>query len=230
MMKNLIYVIIVFFIFINFSKVFANDYTEVKKLYDLYSKDILDITQLNSAFDKIGVDKENMVNLFSLKKEDIISEEDFINGINKIITNKNTEDNDKYENITSQETSSLIFNQEYSFQTKITNLSQYVVGDFNYGDIFDHKVVFDDKKITEIYLKQNDIELVKFTKPKLKILNDDKFIIKSNIIDPTEPSAPLKYVFKGSVQENKIKGTLDISYFGNDLPSGTILIKAETNL
>ena len=230
MMKNLIYLIIVFFIFINFSKSFANDYTEVKKLYDLYSKDILGITQLNSAFDKIGVDKENMVNLFSLKKEDIISEEDFINGINKIITNKNTEDNDKYENITSQETSSLIFNQEYSFQTKITNLSQYVVGDFNYGDIFDHKVVFDDKKITEIYLKQNDIELVKFTKPKLKILNDDKFIIKSNIIDPTEPSAPLKYVFKGSVQENKIKGTLDISYFGNDLPSGTILIKAETNL
>ena len=230
MMKNLIYLIIVFFIFINFSKSFANDYTEVKKLYDLYSKDILGITQLNSAFDKIGVDKENMVNLFSLKKEDIISEEDFINGINKIITNKNTEDNDKYENITSQETSSLIFNQEYSFQTKITNLSQYVVGDFNYGDILDHKVVFDDKKITEIYLKQNDIELVKFTKPKLKILNDDKFIIKSNIIDPTEPSAPLKYVFKGSVQENKIKGTLDISYFGNDLPSGTILIKAETNL
>jgi len=229
-MKNLIYLIIVFFIFINFSKSFANDYTEVKKLYDLYSKDILGITQLNSAFDKIGVDKENMVNLFSLKKEDIISEEDFINGINKIITNKNTEDNDKYENITSQETSSLIFNQEYSFQTKITNLSQYVVGDFNYGDILDHKVVFDDKKITEIYLKQNDIELVKFTKPKLKILNDDKFIIKSNIIDPTEPSAPLKYVFKGSVQENKIKGTLDISYFGNDLPSGTILIKAETNL
>ena len=230
MMKKIIYLIIFFFIFINFSKSFANDYTEVKKLYDLYSKDILGITQLNSAFDKIGVDKENMVNLFSLKKEDIISEEDFINGINKIITNKNTEDNDKYENITSQETSSLIFNQEYSFQTKITNLSQYVVGDFNYGDIFDHKVVFDDKKITEIYLKQNDIELVKFTKPKLKILNDDKFIIKSNIIDPTEPSAPLKYVFKGSVQENKIKGTLDISYFGNDLPSGTILIKAETNL
>ena len=230
MMKNLLYVLIVFFFFFNFSKVFANDYTEVKKLYDLYSKDILDITQLNSAFDKIGVDKENMVNLFSLKKDEIISEEDFINGINKIIKNKNTEDNDKYENITSQETSSLIFNQEYSFQTIITNLSQYVVGDFNYGDIFDHKVVFDDKKITEIYLMQNDIESVKFTKPKLKILNDTKFIIKSNIIDPTEPSAPLKYVFKGSVQKNKIKGTLDISYFGNDLPSGTILIKAETNL
>ena len=226
-MKNLLYVLIVFFFFFNFSKVFANDYTEVKKLYDLYSKDILDITQLNSAFDKIGVDKENMVNLFSLKKDEIISEEDFINGINKIIKNKNTEDNDKYENITSQETSSLIFNQEYSFQTIITNLSQYVVGDFNYGDIFDHKVVFDDKKITEIYLMQNDIELVKFTKPKLKILNDNKFIIKSNIIDPTEPSAPLKYVFKGSIEENKIKGKLDISYFGNDLPSGTILIKAK---
>ena len=90
MKKNLICLIIVFLCFFYLSKGFANDSIEVKKLYDFYSKDILDITQLNSAFDKIGVDKENMGNLFSLKKEKIISEEDFINGINKIIENKNT--------------------------------------------------------------------------------------------------------------------------------------------
>ena len=230
MKKNLIYLIIIFLCFFNFSKGFANDSTEVLKLYDLYSKDILDITQLNSAFDKIGVDKENMGNLFTLKKEEILSEEDFINSINKIIENKNTEFIDINENITSQETSGLIFNKEYSFQTKITNLSHYVVGDFNYGELLDNKIVFSNKKISSIYIKQNGKELVKFSKPKLKILNGNKFTIKSNIIDPTEPAAPLKYIFKGIIEDNKIKGKLDISYFGNDLPSGTILIKAETNL
>ena len=230
MKKNLIYLIIISFCFFNFSKGFANDSSEVLKLYDLYLKDILDITQLNSAFDKIGVDKENMGNLFSLKKEEIISEEGFINGINKIIEKKNTEFNDKHENITSQETSGLIFNKEYSFKTKITNLSQYVVGDFNYGELLDNKIVFSNKKISSIYIKQNGKELVKFSKPKLKILNGNKFNIKSNIIDPTDPGAPLKYIFKGIIENNKIRGTLDISYFGNDLPSGTILIKAETNL
>ena len=230
MKKKPIYLIVVFFLFFNFSTCFANDYTDIKKLYDLYSKDILDITQLNSSFDKIGVNKENLGNLFSLKKEEIISEQDFINGINKIIENKNTDNNDKNENITSQETSGLIFNKEYSFQTKITNLSQYVVGDFNYGELLDNKIVFSNKKISSIYLKQNGKELVKFSKPKLKILNDNKFTIKSNIIDPTDPAAPLRYILKGIIENNKIKGTLDISYFGNDLPSGTILIKAETNL
>ena len=230
MKKYPISLIIVFLCFFYLSKGFANDSIEVKKLYDLYSKDILDITQLNSAFDKIGVDKENMGNLFTLKKEKILSEEDFINSINKIIENKNTEFIDINENITSQETSGLIFNKEYSFQTKITNLSHYVVGDFNYGELLDNKIVFSNKKISSIYIKQKGKELVKFSKPKLKILNGNKFTIKSNIIDPTDPAAPLKYILKGIIENNKIRGTLDISYFGNDLPSGTILIKAETNL
>tara|TARA_B100000575_G_scaffold153529_1_gene122509 strand:- start:509 stop:1201 length:693 start_codon:yes stop_codon:yes gene_type:complete len=230
MKKNPIYLIIIFLCFFYLSKGFANGSIEVKKLYDLYSKDILDIAQLNSAFDKIGVDKENMGNLFSLKKEEIISEEDFINGINKIIENKNTTINDKDKNISSQETSDLIFNKEYSFQTKIINLSQYIVGDLSYGELLDNKIVFSNNKISSIYLKQNGKELVKFSKPKLKILNDNKFTIKSNIIDPTDPAAPLRYILKGIIENNKIKGTLDISYFGNDLPSGTVLIKAETNL
>tara|TARA_E500000178_G_scaffold308114_1_gene321546 strand:- start:413 stop:1105 length:693 start_codon:yes stop_codon:yes gene_type:complete len=230
MKKYPISLIIVFLCFFYLSKGFANGSMEVKKLYDLYSKDILDIAQLNSAFDKIGVDKENMAKLFSLKKEEIISEEDFINGINKIIENKNTTINDNDKNISSQETSDQIFNKEYSFQTKIIILSQYIVGDFSYGELLDNKIVFSNNKISSIYLKQNGKELVKFSKPKLKILNDNKFTIKSNIIDPTDPAAPLRYILKGIIENNKIKGTLDISYFGSDLPLGTVLIKAETNL
>ena len=230
MKKYPISLIILFLCFFYLSKGFANGSMEVKKLYDLYSKNILDIAQLNSAFDKIGVDKENMAKLFSLKKEEIISEEDFINGINKIIENKNTTINDNDKNISSQKTSDQIFNKEYSFQTKIINLSQYVVGDFSYGELLDNKIVFSNNKISSIYIKQNGKELVKFSKPKLKILNDNKFTIKSNIIDPTDPAAPLRYILKGIIENNKIKGTLDISYFGNDLPLGTVLIKAETNL
>ncbi len=227
MKKNILLFLFTFSCFLKTFCTFAADYPEVKKLYDLYSEDILEIAQLDSAFKNIGIDDENLKNLFVLRKEAILSENDFINGVKKILDKNNDTINNTSKNDSGEGINNKIFNKDYTFQTVITDLSQYVVGDFNYGDIFDHKVVFENKKITEIYLKQNDIELVKFTKPKLKILNDNKFIIKSNIIDPTEPSAPLKYVFKGSIEENKIKGKLDISYFGNDLPSGTILIKAK---
>ena len=63
----------------------AEKHLEVNKLYELYSQDILTIDQLNSGLEKMDLNNENMKNLISLRKDGVITENDFIDGVKKII-------------------------------------------------------------------------------------------------------------------------------------------------
>jgi len=93
--------------------------------------------------------------------------------------------------------------------------------------LFDHKIIFENNKIKKIDLFENDESTLKFTKPKLTILDNGKFYIKSNIIDPKDPSAPLKYRFDGQIDKNLISGKIQIIYNGNEMP-GMVLLELET--
>ena len=225
MKKNFIYIIILFCCFFSLNKVFADDYLEIRKLYDLYAKNILNINQLNPAFDKIGVDKENMGNLFSLKKEEIISENDFIDGIKKIISNIELDkyiDEDIKSNLVDSGTT------EFKFQTEITIIHSFVVSDFKYGEIWNHMFVLKDEKITEISFKDSkNIDLIKLRKPKFKKLKNNKFVIRSSAIYLPEPSVGIRYDFKGEFKNNKVIGELEITYTESD-EAGLVLLTART--
>jgi hypothetical protein len=90
----------IFFIFIlsinNVS--LAEKYLEVQKLYDLYSQDILTIDQLNSGLEKMNLNNQNMNSLISLRKDGVIKEDDFIDGVKKIVTGVSNPENDIKEN------------------------------------------------------------------------------------------------------------------------------------
>ena len=82
-------------------------------------------------------------------------------------------------------------------------------------------------KELEIDLFENDESVLKFTKPKLTILDNGKFYIKSNIIVPKDPTSPLKYRFDGQIDKNLISGKIQIIYNGNEMP-GMVLLELET--
>lgn len=225
MKKNFIHLIILFYCLFSLNKVFADNYLEIKKLYDLYAKNILNINQLNSAFDKIGVDKENMENLFSLKKEEIISENDFIDGVKKIISNieldKNIDEDIKSNLVDSVTT-------KFEFQTEITIIHSFVVSDFKYGEIWNHMFVLKDEKITDISFKDSkNIDLIKLRKPKFKNLKNNKFVIRSSAIYLPEPSVGIRYDFKGEFKNNKVIGEVEITYTESD-EAGLVLLRAKT--
>ena len=76
---------------------------------------------------------------------------------------------------------------------------------------------------------QNE-SILKFLKPRTKILRNNNFSVKSNIIYLKEPSVPILYLFKGKIEEGKVKGKIEISYNGgSELSPGTIIITAETD-
>ena len=222
--KNIILVFILFFS--NNNVAFGEKYLEVIKLYDLYSQEILDIDQLNSGLEKMNLNNENIKNLISLRKNDIISENDFIDGIKKIILEISSSENkleDKEKDI------SKIEKTNYEFEVRISNIHAYVISDFNYGDIWNHKFELVDGNITKISFKDDqNIDLLKFSKPKIKLLKDNKFSIRSNVTYLPEPSVGIRYDFKGKFEENGIEGEVVITYTGNDA-AGTVLLKAETN-
>ena len=88
------YLILVFIIFFsNYNIAYGEKYLEVIKLYKLYSQEILDIDQLNSGLEKMNLNNENIKNLISLRKNDIIAENDFIDGIKKIILEISSSEN-----------------------------------------------------------------------------------------------------------------------------------------
>ena len=184
------------------------------------------IDQFNEKINQLNIDSDIFKISQDLFIDNALSLEDYLEVIENVLisefslveTNKN---NDSLENIIS------VINGEYIFQTEIDTLSQYMVGDFNYGEIFDNKFVFEENELKEISLTQNNKKLLKFSKAKL-IINKDKFIIKSNVIDPSDPAAPLKYRFEGKIDNNKINGRMIVAYYGNDLPQGTILVEANT--
>ena len=124
-----------------------------------------------------------------------------------------------------------ISNQEiikHEFQVEITKIHTYVISDFNYGEVWKHKFELVDGKITKISFKDaQNIDLLKFSKPKIKFLKDNKFSIRSNVTYIPEPSSAIRYDFKGKFKENGIVGEVIITYTGNDA-AGTVLLKAET--
>ena len=222
--KNLIFIFIIFFC--NYNIAYGEKYLEVIKLYNLYSQEILDIDQLNSGLEKMDLDNENIKNLISLRKNDIIPENDFIDGIKKIIlkisnSENQLKNNDKDTNKTG--------NTNYEFEVRISNIHAYVISDFNYGDIWNHKFEIVDGNITQISFKDSkNIDLLKFSKPKIKLFKDNKFSIRSNVTYLPEPSVSVRYDFKGKFEENGIVGEVIITYTGNDA-AGTVLLKAITN-
>ena len=217
--------IIIFFIATN---LYANNtnlqnFNELK--IDLINNEIT-IDQFNEKINEFNISSE----LFQISKDlfldDALSLEDYLEVIENVLISEisliqKNKSNDTQENILSE------INGEYIFQTEIIKLSQYIVGDFNYGEIFDNKFIFENNNLKEIHLTQNNRDLLKFSKVKL-VLNENNFIIKSNVIDPSDPAAPLKYIFRGNIDNGILNGRMTVSYFGNDLPQGTILVEANT--
>ena len=192
---------------------------------DLINNEIT-INQFNEKINDFNISSD----LFEISKDlfldDALSLEDYLDVIENVLIAETSliqknDRNDSQENIISG------INGEYIFQTEITKLSQYIVGDLNYGELFDNKFIFENNVLKEINLTQNNEVLLEFSKAKL-IINNKNFIIKSNVIDPSDPAAPLKYRFEGNIDNGIINGKMTVSYFGNELPQGTILVEADT--
>ena len=219
------FILIFIFVLFNHNATFAEKYLEVKKLYDLYSQEILDIDQLNSGLEKMNLNNENIKNLISLRKDDIITEDDFIDGIKKVIVDISGSENKLKEN---EKDINKIDSNIYEFQAEITNMHAYVISDFKYGEIWNHMFELVDDKITQISFKDSqNIDLLKFSKPKIKLLKDNKFSIRSSVIYLPEPSVSIRYDFKGKFKDSGIDGEVIITYTGSD-SAGTVLLKAKT--
>ena len=222
-LKN--FLLIFIFVFFSETSTFAEKYLEVKKLYDLYSQEILDIYQLNSGLEKMNLNNENINNLISLRKKNIITEDDFINGIKKVIEDiADSEDNlrKNEEDITKKDSNI------YEFQAEITNIHAAVLSDFKYGEIWKHMFELVDDKITRISFRDSqNIDLLKFSKPRIKFLKDNKFSIRSSVIYLPEPSVAIRYDFKGKFKDSGIEGEVIITYTGSEA-AGLVLLKAKT--
>ena len=217
-------VFIFIFIFFNSNLALAEKYLEVNKLYDLYAQDILTIDQLNSGLEKMNLNNQNMNSLIALRKDGVISENDFIDGVKKVIADLPILEN----KIKNNNNVIIAESNRYEFQTEITSIHRYVVGDFKYGEIWEHMFVLDNDKITEMTFKNSqNIDLISFSKPRLKLLKDNRFSIRSSATYLTDPSIGIRFDFKGQFQNNKIIGETEITYTGSDAP-GTVLLKAKT--
>ena len=215
---------LIFTLLIN-SAALSEKHLEVQKLYELYSQDILTIDQLNSGLDKMDLNNSNMKSLISLRKDGVISEDDFISGVKKVISDLSSQKNEIKENGNVINANS----NKYEFQTEITMIHRYVGGDFKYGELWDYNLELIDNKITKISLKDiNNIDLVKFSKPRFKLLKGNKFSIRSHIIIIDSPADSVRFDFKGQFQDNKIAGETEITFTGSEAP-GTVLLKAKTN-
>ena len=226
MKLNLINFILTFIISLFFQNIaFSEKYLDVKKLYDLYAQEILDIDQLNSGLEKISLNNESIKNLISLRKEEIISEDDFVDGIKKVIKNISTSENKP------KETKNNIIetdSNEYEFETPLDIIHAYINSDFKIGEVWTHRFSLANDKITEISLKdQKNNDVMNFSKPRLKFLKDGQFTIRSTGSYKPEPAVSIRYDFKGIFQGNKIVGEFQITYTGTDA-MGTVLMKGKT--
>ena len=215
---------LIFTLLIN-SAALSEKHLEVQKLYELFSLDILTIDQLNSGLDKMDLNNSNMKSLISLRKDGVISEDDFISGVKKVISDLSSQKNEIKENGNVINANS----NKYEFQTEITMIHRFVGGDFKYGEIWNYNLELNDNKITKISLKDiNNADLVKFSKPRFKLLKGNKFSIRSHIIIIDSPADSVRFDFKGQFQDNKIAGETEITFTGSEAP-GTVLLKAKTN-
>ena len=226
MKLNLINFILTFIISLFFQNIaFSEKYLDVKKLYDLYAQEILDINQLNSGLEKINLNNESIKNLISLRKEGIISEDDFTDGVKKVIKNISISENKPKEtknNIIATDTN------EYEVETTLDIIHAYINSDFKIGEVWTHRFVIVNDKITQISLKDaKNNDLMNFSKPRLKFLKDGRFTIRSTGSYMPEPSVSIRYDFKGVFEVNKIVGEFEITYTGTDA-MGTVLLKGKT--
>jgi len=172
----------------------------------------------------MNLNNQNMNSLIALRKDGVISENDFIDAVKKVIADLPILEN----KIKNNNNVIIAESNRYEFQTEITSIHRYVVGDFKYGEIWEHMFVLDNDKITEMTFKNSqNIDLISFSKPRLKLLKDNKFSIRSSATYLTDPSIGIRFDFKGQFQNNKIIGETEITYTGSDAP-GTVLLKAKT--
>jgi len=219
-----IFIIILFFSF----NLIAKDLTlqTFNELKTELTNNKITIDQFSEKIDEFDITSDIFEISRKLFLDDALSLEDYLEVIENVLINKTpliqkNEGSNEIESVTS------VMNGEYIFQTEIINLSQYIVGDLNYGELFNNKFIIENNHLKEIYLTKNNEDLLKFSKAKI-IINDNNFIIKSNVIDPSDPAAPLKYRFEGNIDNNSINGKMIVSYYGNELPQGTILVEANT--
>jgi len=221
----------VFFIliFLNTS-LFSKDlsFEEFNELKKALKNNDVTIEQFNETIDEFEISSDIfqiskdlfLNNVIELDDYLVVIENSLVSGSSSNSINKESETNNL------NEISNNKFDGEFFFQVEVSKLSGYVT-DLKYGDLFDHKIIFENNKIKEIGLFENDESALKFTKPKLTILDDGKFNIKSNVIDPKDPSSPLKYRLDGQIDKNLISGKIQIIYNGSEMP-GMVLLELET--
>ena len=187
------------------------------------------IEQFNEIIDEFEISSD----IFKISKDlflnNAIEIEDYLIVIENSLLSEDSSNSKNKENETNnfEGSESVELNGEFIFQTKITKLTKYVT-DLKYGEFFDNKLLFENNSLKDINISQNNEDVLRFTKPKLTILDNGKFNIKSNVIDPKEPASPLQYRFDGLIDKNAISGRIQIIYNGNELPAGTILLELET--
>mgnify|MGYP007000267810 len=72
--------------------------------------------QLNSGLEKMNLNNQNMNSLISLRKDGVISEENFIDAIKKVIADLSNQENETKEN----KNVIIADSNKYQFQTEIT--------------------------------------------------------------------------------------------------------------
>ena len=215
-------------IFLNTS-LFSKDlsFEEFNKLKKALKNNDVTIEQFNETIDEFEISSD----IFKISKDlflnNAIELDDYLVVIeNSLVSGSSSNSNNKEnETINLNENSDNIFDGEFLFQTEVTKLSKYIT-DIKYGQLFDNKIIFENNKIKKINISENNEDVLKFTKPKLTILDNGKFNIKSNVIDPKDPS-PLKYRLDGQIDKNLISGKIQIIYNGSEMP-GMVLLELET--
>ena len=221
----------VFFILIFFNtSLFSKDlsFEEFNELKKALKNNEVTIEQFNETIDEFEISSD----IFQISKDlflnNAIELDDYLLVIeNSLVSGSSSNSRNKEsENNNLNEIKNNKFDGEFFFQVEVSKLSGYVT-DLKYGDLFDQKIIFENNKIKEIDIFENDESALKFTKPKLTILESGKFYIKSNIIDPKDPTSPLTYRFDGQIDKNLISGKIQIIYNGNEMP-GMVLLELET--
>lgn len=215
-------------IFLNTS-LFSKDlsFEEFNELKKALKNNDVTIEQFNETIDEFEISSD----IFKISKDlflnNAIKLDDYLVVIeNSLVSGSSSNSNNKEnETINLNENSDNIFDGEFLFQTEVTKLSKYIT-DMKYGQLFDNKIIFENNKIKKINISENNEDVLKFTKPKLTILDNGKFNIKSNVIDPKDPS-PLKYRLDGQIDKNLISGKIQIIYNGSEMP-GMVLLELET--
>ena len=158
-----IFIIILFFSF----NLIAKDLTlqTFNELKTELTNNKITIGQFSEKIDEFDITSDIFEISRKLFLDDALSLEDYLEVIENALINETpliqkNEGSNVIESLTS------VMDGEYIFQTEITKLSQYTVGDLNYGELFENKLLFENNELKEIYLTQNNDDLLNFSKSK----------------------------------------------------------------